>query len=1168
MTTTTATTIHPARASSTLLGRNSGRNGNSNSNPRRRNATATTTVRKTWKRREFPENAALQPIRKPGTSTHRHASADTSNASSSSHHNTKKQQSLLLVSTKSQSKYKISESRKVAAWEQSRFTWTLTVDTPGGHAPWIAIVRGVELMEEENSEEEQERQEEEDVSMEEEEEHHHQQHISASLHTLKVGHRAGAVGQKLLGTTALENSMASLEADFIVHPENLLLHSNSPQQHRKETDNDDAGDGNGWEDEETDSDYYDIPALPRPTALQVQHQQSKDEDSSSVSESAVDCEEESCWEESKSLMTTDEISLQEFYHQDSIRKERRVDKGWKNAKHRQEKEEEADEEEDFDEDEANDHYDDEGSLPDIAACSPRAKQQSFDLPPSPQHSRASLEDVSEAAEIDVDDSAALRMNDLLDILPSQHGNSDDPFEDDGEEDDDDQDHHKYIAISMGSDPSLQPPRRPVRTLSQRPETTKSPPQQPKRQISTTGTDLPPTFMPMPQSKPVPLLLPVHLQPERQVIIVERGQQQAQRSVKATPSTLSRFSAHTEGDSTLENSFVLPESDLCDQRWANNEEDDSGFSSGSSSSSSSDSMDDSEMDDESEKVRRYVEEMEMTKVDKKDIISMDESADEESIMEYYQRDRVTTMLLALQNKKGGNDDDDDESTLLTPELKSKPKTRLPTALRTNSQYSHGLYGGCKEGFEVDLDPNDSVYDESLTFLGSFHQDDPVVAEEQSSDSLTLSMGSELESPAQTISTIANSEAMLQQLGDSMPSIDEYPLWADRSNVSRPFNSIQEKWLATVQETVVKREPGQTTAPDGKPKKPHRSVSMDSTDQRIHEEMKKDDGGLKIPTRCMSMNSTQRHEVAVRGAVVAMAARKGASKQTPPPSKAPKVTPTSTRKRNNKRPQSGKISKVPDSKESSRLQRPGNRPVNPPQLKGNGPVNSARPPQTPTVRTRNSIVNQAGGTKSKQQGDTGIKTPSQRRKSAVCAKTTPQPQNSIEQLEALTRTPSQHAPLTFPMKKSPAGRLRAPSVLSADVSTIPSPYQNRSEVPEICSDPQQSPEFVQLSLDDEDGVRRVTNANVMDVEMPDLDEIREQEIVEKIERSKARERRKKGNLLGGRRKATEKKQAKPQIDPTGRQFLDNLWSFGTNASFSDMAAKNMSDMSAYIEPSGLR
>ena len=197
----------------------------------------------------------------------------------------------------------------------------------------------------------------------------------------------------------------------------------------------------------------------------------------------------------------------------------------------------------------------------------------------------------------------------------------------------------------------------------------------------------------------------------------------------------------------------------------------------------------------------------------------------------------------------------------------------------------------------------------------------------------------------------------------------------------------------------------------------------------------------------------------------------------------------------------------------------------------------------------------------------KTPSQRRKSTASMKEAPQPLDSVEHFEALTRTPSQHRPLTFPSKKSP-GRLRAPSMASADLSTIPSPYQSRSEVPEIFSDPHRSPEFVQLSLEEGEGVKRVTNANVMDVGMPDLDEIHEQEIMEKIERSKARERKKKGNLFGGRRKVAEKKQPAHQANPDSHQFLDNLWSFGTNASFSDMAGKNMSDMSTYIEPGGLR
>ena len=132
---------------------------------------------------------------------------------------------------------------------------------------------------------------------------------------------------------------------------------------------------------------------------------------------------------------------------------------------------------------------------------------------------------------------------------------------------------------------------------------------------------------------------------------------------------------------------------------------------------------------------------------------------------------------------------------------------------------------------------------------------------------------------------------------------------------------------------------------------------------------------------------------------------------------------------------------------------------------------------------------------------------------------------------------------------------------DLSTIPSPYQHSNDVPEIFQDSLRSPSFVQLNFGSKQVVRTVTNAHVMDVKMPDLDDFREQEIIEKIERSKAKERAKKGRFFGGRRKDTQPKdpaKANEANSNNSSHFLDNLWSFGTGSG--DMV-KNMSDMTAY-------
>ena len=1116
-------------------------------NPRRRNTHGSSSnkanaTRKVVRRREFPQD--MEPLRqKPIKSQQQHQSSTTTVANAA--HSTQQEASQTAATTiatgnKSHSRFKaVTESRTVAAWKLHSVTWTLTVDTPGGHAPWIAIVRGVELLDDDSCSSSLSDPLAADVS----DSLHHYYDLSKDAQaggkscTAKSGTSKNVKVPCTTGTTlrskgngplSLPNnnkpsvsemqatkllgqfhtSTASMDVGDVTSASAALSPQRQPPEQYQYYD--DNSNNNNNDSNDTDNNIL-PPKTPSRRAKNTTTKQllslvatpSAHQNKLAVYEDATTPRMTNTASATAATTTTkvsgrrpsngtnynqyhlndresEEEEKMEYFEEDDEDDEdddgprppeylakytTAANHGLYTRRHNEQDDDDDDDEETLDEDddiEDDDYYDDSGSLPSCHNNNSRMGSYFDPPPPSPMTSNRALDDASELASMG-DESHEIRMQELLDVLSVGHSleEDDDLLEENSdiheeeisttteeeiggemgdiveEEENDDVEKIDSLTNHTGvrSNPSIAPPRRPVRTVSHK------------------------------FQKPQ----------DRQVILLARG-------VQPAPSGLSQTSGHsgfTDGDDTLENSQILPLSNLDEQPWAGDDDDEDEDSEFFSTSSSDDDDDYSEEDNESVEIRKYVEEMEMAQVDRKEIVAVPESEDEESIMEYYQRDRVTTMLLALNARGGKGKKDDDESTL--DHLALEASRKYP---QQSSCQGYGLYGGTKGGFDVDLDPNDSANDESLTFLDSNDDEDPVL-EIQSISSASISIPN-VGTAADIPMTVSAKEALLSnKMNQSLPSIGEDLLW-NENKIADEASLIdnQEKWLVAVQD--IARKYKMSSAQNGKPKIPKRTVSMDSAQQRL--------GGTK-------------------GSAAAQTARKSA-----PSSPGKKSSLNNT------------VNRATQSKvQNAQLKTPVSPNRNTVKKKV---VRTGKPKQAATT---------TGQSKPKKL----VRRPANARpKSTICK--SPKVVKSSKVSDKMTRMPQ---PPNTPLDtlKSPASRLRAPSLASIDLSCTSEFLQDRTP-----------PAFAQLDLSGRDGVRMVKTASLLEAEMPDLDDFREQEIIERIERSKARERAKKGRLFGGRGKEPPNKSPKKPISSGNSNFLDNLWSFGTGSS--DMA-KNMSDMTAY-------
>jgi hypothetical protein len=300
----------------------------------------------------------------------------------------------------------------------------------------------------------------------------------------------------------------------------------------------------------------------------------------------------------------------------------------------------------------------------------------------------------------------------------------------------------------------------------------------------------------------------------------------------TTSFLSRQSNHstwTEGDDTLEDSQVLPLSNLEDQSWGEDGEDNL---EGGDSESEDDSDDgsyflDGEVsdDEDSDYIRDYVEEMQMSRVfpGEEDVESISDynSNAGESIQEYYNRDRVTNMIMAIRKKEERaaqgqySHDDDDGRHGCTPKQSNLRKTA--------SSHSHTrMY----EGFTVDLDNDElSANDETLTFVEPSSS-----GNDESFSNSTLShssIPSLLSRESQYTYSTRDAASIYSNANQSLPSIDEQRQWSSAPAQIQPVVSTnQQKWLAAVKSALREhRHYDSAMVTDGRSRIPKRATSTE-------------------------------------------------------------------------------------------------------------------------------------------------------------------------------------------------------------------------------------------------------------------------------------------------------------------------------------------------------
>ena len=675
---------------------------------------------------------------------------------------------------------------------------------------------------------------------------------------------------------------------------------------------------------------------------------------------------------------------------------------------------------DFDLDEADDTIE-EGSLPSESylRCSGLSHLQP---PQSP--SQYDLSCSSDSASIGDNDSTALRMKQLLDAFSeTSYGEEDSErmeFEGVGGLSEHSVNHKTekdiFEARSLNTSnvtiSSTAPPRRPMRTVSKEPDSHK-----------TTSWNGLPSFH-REQAIQKTLLCPG-------VKVYNSGSLQ----VDSGHSSMS-------GDDTIVDSQILPLSNLADQPWASGDED----SDSSTSSEEEDSSDDYDSeDDESEQVRKYVEQMEMTRVDKDEVLSVAESGDDMSIMEYYQRDRLTAMILAM------NAQEDERSTDHFNYIPGVPQTPRP----------EGQAYVSKHQFDVEMSPCNSALDESITFHGSERSE-----EHSLGSSVTLSLpGSAFESPV----TVSTKESSVLKLMSSLPSIDENFLWQNNKEKHSP-----EKNLGSIQESTLLHEKSPST-PDGQPKLPRRSLSMNSDQQRLAVESLKKTFATLSP---------------------------GQSKKTRETNKS---VPSPTNHRSSPSP---------------------------------SPRKEPRPNKSPTATVMAPsprVVKKSPKSKQREASKTSL------------------------------RRPSIIAPLAAPNTPLSSWKGKESSLAATELgvalSAIPSPNKH-SNIPEIFQDSFASSGFMQLDIAGSGGVKKCKNAEFSEMEMPELDDFREQEIPERQQRRNEKPRGKRKRMFGVRRKDSDREQLIDVPPQGGSTLLDNLWNFGPFSSHGDMA-KAMSDMTAYAD-----